>query len=88
MCELIASARLIARLRPGSIAIRSKSAALDFAYTSEVLGPVQAAMREGSELPTINFSEEYLKRAGTLAKVRAAQAGQRLAEIWREGVKH
>ena len=56
-------------------------------YTHEVLGPVKAIMEEGGELPTIYFSESYLKQAGNLAQLRAAEAGHRLAAIWREGLK-
>jgi hypothetical protein len=39
-----------------------------------------------AELLPINFSETYLKQAGNLAQDRAAEAGYRLAEVWREGL--
>jgi hypothetical protein len=51
-----------------------------------VLGPLQASREEGGELPKIYFSETYLKQAGKLAKLRAAEAGHRLAAIWRAGL--
>ena len=55
------------------------------AYTSEVLGPVKAAMESPmSELLRIDLSEAYLKAAGNVAQSRAAEAGYRLAEMWRE----
>jgi hypothetical protein len=63
----------------------SREASKEFAYTPEVLGPVKAAMESKlTELAPINFSEAYLKRAGNLAQHRAAEAGFRLAEVWRE----
>lgn len=62
----------------------SREASRQYAYTPEVLGPVQAAMKANIELPRISFSEDYLTRAGNLAQVRAAQAGARLAAVWRE----
>ncbi|BBO33632.1 S1/P1 nuclease [Lacipirellula parvula] len=65
----------------------SRSAAVDHAYTHEVLGPVKATMEEGGELPEIYFSEAYLKQAGKLAQLRAVAAGKRLAAIWREGTR-
>ncbi len=63
----------------------SREASKEFAYTPEVLGPVKAAMESGTkELAPINFSEAYLQRAGNLAQHRAAEAGFRLSEVWRE----
>jgi hypothetical protein len=62
----------------------SREASRQYAYTPEVLGPVQASMKANIELPRISFSEDYLTRAGNLAQVRAAQAGTRLAAVWRE----
>ena len=65
----------------------SREAARKYAYTHEVLGPVEAVIKEGGELPVIYLSEGYLKQAGGLAQWRAAEAGHRLAAIWREGLK-
>lgn len=65
----------------------SREAAVAHAYTHEVLGPIKATIEEGGELPVIYFSEGYLQQAGSLAQARAAEAGRRLAAIWREGVK-
>jgi hypothetical protein len=57
------------------------------AYTNEVLGPVKATMESPlAELLPINLSESYLKQAGKLAQYRAAEAGYRLADVWREGL--
>lgn len=65
----------------------SREASREYAYTHEVLGPVTAVMEEHGELPKIYFSEAYLRQAGNLAQLRAAEAGHRLAAIWREGLK-
>lgn len=64
----------------------SREASREYAYTHEVLGPVKAIMEEGGELPTIYFSETYLKQAGRLAQLRAVEAGHRLAAMWRAGL--
>lgn len=67
--------------------VESREHSKEVAYTNEVLGPVKAAMNSPlTELLPINFSENYLKRAGSLAQYRAAEAGYRLAEVWREGL--
>lgn len=65
----------------------SREAAIAHAYTHEVLGPINATMEEGGELPEVYFSESYLQQAGRLAQLRAAAAGKRLAAIWREGLE-
>ncbi|MBL9163066.1 MAG: S1/P1 nuclease [Planctomycetaceae bacterium] len=64
----------------------SREASREYAYTHEVLGPVKAILEEGGELPKIYFSESYLQQAGKLAQLRAAEAGHRLAAVWREGL--
>jgi hypothetical protein len=65
----------------------SRAHSVQVAYTPEVLGPVKATMESPlTELLSINFSEAYLKQAGNLAQHRAAEAGYRLAEVWREGL--
>ncbi|WP_428308491.1 S1/P1 nuclease [Lacipirellula sp.] len=74
-------------LKPLVWLAESRTAAVDHAYTHEVLGPVKATMEEGGELLEIYFSDAYLKQAGKLAQLRAAAAGKRLAAIWREGIK-
>jgi hypothetical protein len=65
----------------------SCEAAIEHVYTHEVLGPVKATMAQGGHLPTIYFSEAYLTQAGAVARVRAAEAGHRLAAVWREGLE-
>jgi len=53
-----------------------------FVYTPEVLEPVIAASRglvEGVKKPKL--SDQYLTDAGRVARIRAMQAGYRLAEI-------
>ncbi|WP_197530724.1 S1/P1 nuclease [Bythopirellula polymerisocia] len=65
----------------------SRTLAKEFTYSHEVLGPLQAAMREQVRLPTLYLSQRYIDFAGKLANVRAIQAGYRLAEVWREGLR-
>jgi hypothetical protein len=51
-------------------------------YTPEVLGPVDAVARQLTpKLEVIELSEDYLKAAGELARLRAAHAAHRLALI-------
>lgn len=64
----------------------SRALAKDFTYTHEVLGPIKAANQEDAQLPTLYLSQQYLDFAGKIAKVRAIQAGYRLAEVWREAL--
>jgi hypothetical protein len=62
----------------------SREAARQGVYTQEVMGPVNAAARGLSdEVGQVFLSEDYLRNAGQLARIRAAQAGYRLAEVWR-----
>ena len=68
----------------------AESAALgrSHVYTPEVLKPVQTAMQNRTrDLEPIRLSEEYLKSAGELARVRAAYAAQRLARILNEDLR-
>ena len=51
------------------------------------MGPIEATMKEGGNLPEIYFSECYLQQAGKLSQLRAAAAGKRLAAIWKEGIE-
>ena len=55
-------------------------------YTPEVLAAVEAAVRGGQKVETIDLSDEYLKSAGRVARIRAAFAAQRLGRILREGL--
>lgn len=50
-------------------------------YEVEVLDKVEQAEKAGSTLEPIDLSENYLKRAGKVAQIRAALAAQRLALI-------
>lgn len=78
------------RAQPYSLATwlaESREAALQYAYTSEVLRPLDVAFKaEVHELMPLNFSPTYMERAGELAKRRAAEAGYRLAVVWAEGL--
>ena len=73
-----------ATLDPLTWLSESREHAVALVYTSEVLGPVNAA-HEGlvDAVPKIDLTDEYLKRAGAFARVRAAEAAIRLAKIWR-----
>lgn len=66
----------------------SREAARQAVYTQEVMGPITAFARGLSDgVGKIYLSEEYLKKAGRVAQIRAAQAGYRLAEVWRMGLR-
>ncbi len=53
-------------------------------YTKEVLQPVKAVQRGlTEEVPAIDLSDKYLETAGRVAKMRAFQAGFRLAKFWK-----
>ena len=45
------------------------------------------AKGRANEVPKIKPTEEYLKRAGAFARVRAAEAAYRLAAMWREALE-
>ena len=64
----------------------SREASVQYAYTREVLGPIEAFMKADGELPVLYLSEAYLRQAGGLAELRAAEAGHRLAKVWKEGL--
>jgi hypothetical protein len=75
-------------LEPLTWLAESREHSKQSAYTHEVLGPVNACMESQlAELLPINFSEAYLKAAGSLAQHRATEAGYRRAEVWREALK-
>jgi len=71
-------------LDPHTWLAESREHALALVYTTEVLGPVRA-VSEGLvvDVPKIRLPEDYLKRAGAFARVRAAEAAFRLAGVWR-----
>jgi hypothetical protein len=76
-----------ASLDPHTWLAESREHSKSITYTNEVLEPIKAAMDSPlAELMPINFSDTYLKQAGNLAQHRAAEAGYRLAEVWREGL--
>jgi hypothetical protein len=63
----------------------SRKAAIEHVYTSEVLDPMNIVARGIAEKPEVlDLSEGYLKNAGRVAQVRAAEAAHRLADVWRE----
>ena len=73
-----------ATLDPLTWLAESRDYSKQFAYTPEVLGPVKAAMGSpGMEMQPINFSIAYQKTARHVALRRVAEAGYRLAEVWR-----
>jgi hypothetical protein len=74
-------------LEPLTWLVGSREASKQYAYTSEMLGPIKATMDWPlAELLSIKLSVTYLKQAGSLAQHRAAEAGYRLAGVWREGL--
>lgn len=56
-------------------------------YTQEVLAELKLAAESERPVKTLDLGEDYLKAAGELARRRAAFASQRLAAVWREGLK-
>ena len=80
--------RVSRSLSPFTWLAESRLQANALVYTSEVLGPIKAVSTGlADEVPRIDLSEEYLKRAGAYARVRAAEAASRLVGIWREALK-
>jgi hypothetical protein len=62
----------------------SREAARQAVYTQEVMGPITATARGlSAEVGKIYLSEDYLQKAGQVARIRAVQASYRLAEVWR-----
>lgn len=71
-------------MKPSQWVVESRNAAIQAVYTPEVMSPIRANARGMSDqLESINLSEQYLKNAGEVARIRAAQAGYRLSEVWR-----
>ncbi|MEQ8209821.1 MAG: S1/P1 nuclease [Lacipirellulaceae bacterium] len=65
----------------------SRNASKQFVYTNEVLTPIRpAAAGELVTMPQLYLTDLYLENAGNVARIRAIQAGHRLAAIWREGL--
>jgi S1/P1 Nuclease len=77
-------------LHPGGIEEwlnESISYATQYVYTSVVMEPISVAVRSGSkELAELDLPESYLKEAGRVAKIRAAEAGARLSRAFAEGL--
>ena len=77
-----------ATLDPLTWLSESREYAIALVYTSEILGPVNAAYEGLVEaVPKIDLTSDYLKRAGAFARVRAAEAAIRLAEVWRVALR-
>jgi hypothetical protein len=74
-------------LNPLTWLTESSEYAKSHVYTPEVLTAVEAAARRGQKVETVHLSEEYLKAAGEVARVRAAFAAQRLSEILAESLR-
>lgn len=69
-------------LLPSTWLEESRTYARRYVYAQEVLEPITVALRaQGGELEPITLSEAYLKNAGRIAQLRAAQAAIRLARI-------
>ncbi|MEM8945048.1 MAG: S1/P1 nuclease [Planctomycetota bacterium] len=69
---------------PGVWLDESERYALLCVYSKEVLQTVKAVQRGlTEEMPVINLSDKYLEIAGRVARMRAYQAGIRLAKLWR-----
>jgi len=63
----------------------SRKAAIENVYAPEVLDSLSIVSRGIAEKPeTLELSEPYLKNAGRVAQVRAAEAAHRLAAVWRK----
>lgn len=62
----------------------SRALANEFVYTPEVLEYVQAATTNNQT--QIEISEEYLKKAGSVAQQQAFFAAARLAHVWRKAL--
>jgi len=87
--ELMANGRMAAvDLDPLTWIRESREAAIRATYTDEVLEPVLAVSRGlAVRIPPIDLSQDYLKNAAAVARVRAAQAAHRLAAVWREALR-
>jgi hypothetical protein len=92
--EIVNNAELMARgekaaekMDPLDWLEESRLASVKTVYTNEVLAPVRAvAEGRAASMPVVSVSAEYLETAGRMAALRAAQAGWRLAEVWRAGL--
>lgn len=71
-------------LDPDKWVAESRDIAKRMTYTYEVLNPIAAARRSGTDVvETISLSDEYLKTAGKISRQRVAFAAHRLAAVWR-----
>ena len=68
-------------LKPQTWLSESSAYARSHVYAPEVMAAVETAAKGGQKVETVDLSEEYLKAAGRLARVRAAFAAHRLAGI-------
>lgn len=65
----------------------SRLLAAEHVYTSELVHALALVARGVVREPTeIELSDEYLKNAGQVARVRASEAAHRLAAIWQRGL--
>lgn len=65
----------------------SRDLGIRFVYPDEVLGPIRAAAAGRlPDVPQIDLSETYLKNAGQVAQLRAAQSAFRLARVWQQAL--
>jgi hypothetical protein len=65
----------------------SREVAKAHVYTPAVIAALSVASSSSAESPELfNLSDEYLSNAGHVAKVRAIEAGYRLAEVWKAGL--
>jgi hypothetical protein len=65
----------------------SRSIAVQFLYVGEIQQAVRSAIESKStRLPPIVLSESYGKEAGRVARIRAAEAAARLAEVLRKAL--
>lgn len=64
----------------------SRDLAISSVYTNEIIQNVLTAGESSVPLRPIELSEDYLKSAGWVAKMRAVLAADRLAKAWSEAI--
>lgn len=75
-------------LSPQTWLKESRKLAVENVYTPEVMQSLEHVSRGLVDKPEeLELSEAYLKNAGRIAQIRAAEAGFRLAETWRQAIK-
>lgn len=83
MRQAAAAAKRRRGLEPKRWLAESRRFGVAAVYTGEVLAAVTATSRGlTGELEPVDLSEEYLQRAGRIARIRAAHAAHRLASVW------